>query len=114
MSIPNSLLSSSPLQALIPGVQLPECSEETRFTIHRRTASHHGRTLQTLGHAAEYLAESMRDDLDPAHQAADREAIHILMRLSREIFDDYVAANHKRRPITDWLMSQAVRVYGAA
>jgi hypothetical protein len=56
----------------------------------------------------------MGDDLDPAQQAADREAIHILMRLSREIFDDYAATNHKRRPITDWLMSQAVRVYGAA
>ena len=30
------------------------------LTIHRITETHHGRTLLTLGHAAEYLANSRR------------------------------------------------------
>jgi hypothetical protein len=45
---------------------------------------------------------------------AEREAIHILQRLSREIFDDYVAMTQQRHPVTDWIMNQAVRLYGAA
>ncbi len=83
------------------------------LTIHRRTESHHGRTLQRLGHAAEYLADS-RLFLISSSAASDEEAIRILMRLSREIFDDYAALTKQSHPVTDWIMNQAVRIYGAA
>jgi len=86
---------------------------DLNLTIHRRTESHHGRSLQILGHAAEYLADS-RMFLVEGSDSSDQEAIRILMRLSREVFDDYAAVTHQRHPVTDWLMSKAVRIYGAA
>ncbi|MBS1799172.1 MAG: hypothetical protein JSS95_05030 [Acidobacteria bacterium] len=87
-------------------------AEEAVLTIHRRSRSHHGATLQTLGHAAEHLAA--RSFAAEATDAGDREATHILMRLSREVFDDYVRLTRQRHPVADWIMGQAVRVYGAA
>ncbi|HEX7158412.1 MAG TPA: hypothetical protein VF214_05345, partial [Edaphobacter sp.] len=57
------------------------------LTIHRRTDTHHGVTLRLLGHAAEYLVESRM--FAASDSKADQEAVHILMRLSREIFEEY-------------------------
>ena len=82
--------------------------------IHRRTATHHGRSLRTLGHAAEYLTASRALLTDEADLSADREAIHLLMRLSREVFAEYAITTQQRHPVTDWMMNQAVRIYGAA
>ena len=83
------------------------------LTIHRRTESHHGRSLQLLGHAAEYLADS-RLFLISTSASSDQEAIRVLMRLSREVFDDYAALTQQSHPVTDWIMNQAIRIYGAA
>lgn len=84
------------------------------LTIHRRSETHHGLTLRTLGHAAEYLASSRIASMDAREAAANREAVHILMRLSREVFDEFAELHQPRHRITDWLMRQVVRVYGAA
>ena len=84
------------------------------LTIHRQTSSHHGRALRTLGHAAEYLVDSRSVSASRAEAAADREAVHILMHLSREIFEEYAAITIHRHPVTDWVMNRAVRIYGAA
>jgi hypothetical protein len=46
--------------------------------------------------------------------AGDREAVRILMRLSREVFDEYAAIAAQHNPIADWVMEKAVRLYGAA
>ena len=46
--------------------------------------------------------------------AGDREAVRMLMRLSREVFDEYAVITSQRHPISDWVMEKAVRVYGAA
>ncbi|MBS1822236.1 MAG: hypothetical protein JST61_09715 [Acidobacteria bacterium] len=89
-----------------------EPTEETILTIHRRSRSHHGATLRTLGHAAEYLAA--RSFTGNVHSASDREAIHVLMRLSRDVFDDYARLTRRHHPVADWIMGQAVRIYGAA
>src|ERR1700754_2198942 len=59
------------------------------LTIHRQTKSHHGRVLRTLGHAAEYLVDSRRFSIDPCDLHAEQEAVRILMRLSREVFEEY-------------------------
>jgi hypothetical protein len=57
------------------------------LTVHRITKTHHGRTLLMLGHAAEYLVDSRR--FQATANDSDNEAIHILMGLSRSVFDDY-------------------------
>jgi hypothetical protein len=53
------------------------------------TWTHHGRTLLMLGHAAEYLVDSRRFLARGKVTASDNEAIHILMGLSRSVFDEY-------------------------
>ena len=91
----------------------PEPAKEPLRTIHRRTDSHHGSTLRTLGHAAEYLAASEPSPLEH-RDAGDPEAIHILMRLSREVFEEYVRMTQRHHSVIDWMMNQAIRIYGAA
>ncbi len=57
------------------------------LTIHRITRTHHGRTLLTLGHAAEHLAESRRYSSRKGNREANVEAIHILMAASRMVLE---------------------------
>src|SRR5882757_2249987 len=80
------------------------------LTIHRITSTHHGRTLLTLGHAAEYLANSRRYSTEKIDHAANVEAIHILMELSRGVFDDFAERRSLHRRVEDWLIERAVRL----
>jgi hypothetical protein len=65
------------------------------LTIHRVTKTHHGRTLLSLGHAAEYLAHSRSFLAQGKMSDSDNEAIHILMSLSRSVFDEYAEGDSK-------------------
>lgn len=78
------------------------------LTIHRITSTHHGRTLLTLGHAAEYLASSRRYSTEKVDHAANMEAVHILMELSREVFEDFAERRGLNRRFQDWLIGGAV------
>jgi hypothetical protein len=81
------------------------------LTIHRITRTHHGRTLLTLGHAAEYLANSRRYSTEKVDHASNIEAIHILMELSRSVFDDFAERRTLNRRLEDWLLDRAVRLF---
>jgi len=81
------------------------------LTIHRITSTHHGRTLLTLGHAAEYLANSRRYSTEKVDHAANVEAIHILMELSRNVFEDFAERRTVSRRLEDWLIEGAVRLF---
>jgi hypothetical protein len=81
------------------------------LTIHRITKAHHGRTLLTLGHAAEYLANSRRYSTEKVDHAANVEAIHILMELSRSVFDDFAERRTLSRRVEQWLIGGAVRLF---
>ena len=81
------------------------------LTIHRITSTHHGRTLLTLGHAAEYLANSRRYSTEKVDRAANVEAIHILMELSRSVFEDFAEQRSAGRKVEDWLIGRAVRLF---
>src|ERR1700753_1696206 len=59
------------------------------LTIHRLTETHHGRTLLTLGRAAEYLVNSRRYSTRVFDLEAEVEAVHLLMELSRTVFEEY-------------------------
>jgi hypothetical protein len=91
----------------------PRCGDPD-LTIHRRTSSHHGRALRTLGHAAEYLVNTRSTSSTRAEVEVDRQAVRILMRLSREVFEEYATLTMHNHPVTDWVMNRAVRIYGAA
>lgn len=118
MSIPSDHLEKTPRGSLetLPmslSVGVSRCRYPD-LTIHRQTETHHGRALRTLGHAAEYLVDSRRLSLGPFDSCAEREAVHILMRMSREIFGEYATLTSPRHPVTDWIMNKAIRAYGAA
>ena len=78
------------------------------LTIHRITGSHHGRTLLTLGHASEYLVNSRRYSTRTYDRTAEAEAIHILMGLSRDVFEEFAEQRTLHRRFQDWLVERAV------
>jgi hypothetical protein len=81
------------------------------LTIHRITSTHHGRTLLTLGHAAEYLANSRRYSTEKVDHAANVEAIHILMEVSRSVFEEFAERRSLNRRVEDWFIERAVRLF---
>jgi hypothetical protein len=81
------------------------------LTIHRISKTHHGRTLLTLGHAAEYLAHSRRYSTQRFDHAAEVEAIHILMGLSRSVFEEFAERRTLGRCFEEWMIKPAVRLF---
>lgn len=82
------------------------------LTIHRITSTHHGRTLLILGHAAEYLVSSRRYSTQEYDHNAETEAVHLLMELSRRVFEEFAAKRPtKRQRIEDWVVRQAVWMF---
>lgn len=79
------------------------------LTIHRITDTHHGRTLLTLGHAAECLANSQRYSTRKTDPEAEEEAIHLLMVASRAVFEEYAERRSVRRRVEDWVVERTVR-----
>ena len=81
------------------------------LTIHRITHTHHGRTLLTLGHAAEYLADLQRYSGKEVDRKANVEAIHVLMGASRMVFEEYAEQGNARRRVEDWVLERVVQVW---
>ena len=80
------------------------------LTIHRVTGTHHGRTLLVLGHAAEYLVDSRRFLRRAKVNDSDNEAIHILMSLSRTVFDEYAEGVSKGRGLDRLVLGFVTRL----
>jgi hypothetical protein len=85
-------------------------SHEGDLTIHRITSTHHGRTLLTLGHAAEYLSDSRRYSTEKVDHGSNVEAIHILMEASKGVFEDLAEPRTLNRRFEQWLIERAVRI----
>ena len=99
---------AQPLPSLSQG---REALQPGDLTIHRITRTHHGRTLLTLGHAAEYLTNTRRYSTEKVDHASNVEAIHILMGLSRSVFDDFAERRTLSRRFEHWLIGRAVRLF---
>ncbi len=101
--------NASTVPTLSPGNPAPKSAD---LTIHRISKTHHGRTLLTLGHAAEYLANERRYSIHNFDEKSDDEAIHILMGLSRDVFEDFAQPAKLTRRIGNWVIERAVRLLG--
>jgi hypothetical protein len=99
--------SASSVPTLSPGNPAPKNAD---LTIHRITQTHHGRTLLTLGHAAEYLANSRRYSIQAFDNKSDDEAIHILMGVSRSVFEDFAQHPAWTRRVGNWIIERVVRL----
>ncbi len=66
----------------------PERCKERRRLIRRRANRVQGRSLELLGHAVEYLVDSRMFMIEPSTAKSEREAVQILMRLSRMVFSE--------------------------
>lgn len=104
--LPVSLVPGAVPDSQLPPAGLPLDRSKVNLTIRRISKTHHGRTLQILGHAAEYLVRSRRFLTMPA-SAADDEAIRILRRLSSTVFREYAESTRVRRPVEDFVMGCA-------
>jgi hypothetical protein len=98
----------------LPSLSLNKAASACDLTIHRITKTHHGRTLLTLGHAAEYLANSRRYSIQKVDHEANVEAIHILMGLSRSVFEEYAERRALPRRAQDWVIERVVGVVETA
>jgi len=99
-----------------PGVsylpaELPQDTRALNLTTYRISKTHHGRTLQMLGHAAEYLANSRRFLIAESVSHADEEAVRILRRLSSSVFLEYAESVKVRRPVEDFVMGCAAWLF---
>lgn len=88
---------------------LPLDGGAVNLTTYRISRTHHGRTLQMLGHAAEHLVNS-RGFLE-AWCEADEEAVRILRRLSSSVFREYAESVRVRRPVEDFVMGCAAWLF---
>lgn len=119
MSMATSAFPGSSRSAPIPRKTLPlpslsqgEAAYRTGdLTIHRITETHHGRTLLTLGHAAEYLVSSRRYSTKDFDHEAHVEAVHLLMGLSRSIFEEYAERRMRNRRLEEWVIERAVQLF---
>lgn len=59
--------------------------------------TNYGTALQILGNAAEHLASHRVYDEEPVSEMASGEAIRILLRRSREIFEEYAERQGMRK-----------------
>jgi hypothetical protein len=109
---PGSRPAPTPRKALtLPSLSQGRAVHSTGdLTIHRITETHHGRTLLTLGHAAEYLVNSRRYSTQGFDHEANVEAIHILMGLSRDVFEEFAGQRARNRRF-EWVIEQAVRLF---
>lgn len=55
--------------------------------VRRRGDREQGRALEALGHAVEYLVDSRMFLIGESNREADAEAVQILMRASRSVFE---------------------------
>jgi hypothetical protein len=65
----------------------------------------------TLGHAAEYLVNSRRYSTKGFDWEAEVEAVHILLGLSRSVFEEYAERRSLHRRFEDWLIERAVGLF---
>jgi len=63
-----------------------------------------------LGHAAEYLINSRRCLVRGKATNSDNEAVHILMGLSRGVFDDYAEGGSKGRGFDELVLGCVTRL----
>jgi hypothetical protein len=49
--------------------------------------------------------------MEKIDHAANVEAVHILMEVSRSVFDDFAECRSLPRRVEDWLVGQAVRLF---
>jgi hypothetical protein len=71
-----------------PEDEFPEEFKERRRLVRRRANRVQGRSLEMLGHAVEYLVDSRMFEVEPATAKAERDAVQILMRMSRMVFSE--------------------------
>jgi hypothetical protein len=63
-----------------------------------------------LGHAAEYLGDSRRFLVRGKATDSDNDAIHVLMGLSRSVFDEYAEGASKGRGLDGLVLGCVARL----
>ena len=79
----NTVAASYPLSDIVR-----EVSVQPDRRVRRRASREQGQALERLGHAVEYLIDSRLFLAGNLNAEAEREAVQLLMRLSRTVFSE--------------------------
>ena len=77
--------------------------------VRRRANAGQARTIELLGNAVDHLSYGHLFLNDKAAERADTEAIHILMRLKRSVFEECERVTPANRPLRQWLTEHLLR-----
>ena len=78
-------------------------------SVRRRGSIEQGRALETLGHAVEYLIDSRMFQLGEVNQRDENEAVQILMRMSRAVFEECPEVVPIRQRLKRWFVDHVSR-----
>jgi hypothetical protein len=72
----------------------------------RNASVDRGQGIEKLGHAVDHLISSSMFYTDESFAKADSEAIHILMRLRRSVFEERTEVTPGNRRLRQWIMGR--------
>jgi hypothetical protein len=84
-------------------------SEAPELPVRRRANVEQARAIQKLGHAMDHLIYSRMFLTDAMTVKAEGEAIHILMTLRREVFQECERIVSEEHQVKRWLMERLTR-----
>jgi hypothetical protein len=98
MSIPK--LESPSVVGDFSGTKIPIVID---LAVRRRGSPAHGRALEVLGHAVEYLIDSRLWQVREGNHRDHEEAVQILMKMSRAVFSECPEVVTLRRRFQQWV-----------
>jgi hypothetical protein len=103
--------------APFPGAQpttaaqhLAAIEEALALPVRRRANVDQARAIEKLGNAVDHLTYSHLFLNDKTSEKADADAIHILMRLKRRVFEECEKITPAENPLRQWLTSRVLKL----
>ncbi len=87
----------------------PRGADRRLKLVRRRGTRAQGRALETLGHAVEYLVDTRMFHIEAFNPVDEREAVQILMRMSREVFSECQEVVSLRKRLKRWVAKRMGR-----
>jgi hypothetical protein len=89
--------------------ETPRGPDRRMKLVRRRGTVAQGRALETLGHAVEYLIDTRMFHIEAFNATDEREAVQLLMRMSREVFSECPEVVTLRKRLKRWVAKRMGR-----
>jgi galactose-1-phosphate uridylyltransferase len=92
-----------------PAQHLATLGEAPGRPVQPRAKVDHARAIQKLGHAVDHLIYSRMFLTDADMVKADADAIHLLMVLRRNVFEECITVAQGNQQVKQWIMARLKR-----